>query len=83
MNRIDQLQNEYAIAFYDRFPVSDGHALVVPKRVVPSVYELPQAWQSEMWNTVRDVRATLGDWYRHGTLRCRRNGMRPARGSPQ
>ncbi|MBN2783448.1 MAG: HIT family protein [Pontiellaceae bacterium] len=57
------LQNEYAVAFYDRFPVSEGHALVVPKRVVPSLYELPKAWQSEMWNAVRDVRTTLGDWY--------------------
>ncbi|WP_372847049.1 HIT family protein [Pontiella sp.] len=57
------LQNEYAVAFYDRYPVSEGHALVVPKRVVPSVYDLPKVWQTEMWNTVRDVRATLGDWY--------------------
>jgi diadenosine tetraphosphate (Ap4A) HIT family hydrolase len=57
------LQNEYAVAFYDRFPVSEGHALVVPKRVVPSVYDLPKAWQSEMWNAVRAVRSTLGEWY--------------------
>lgn len=33
-------QNDYACAFYDAFPVSPGHLLIVPFRHVSSFFEL-------------------------------------------
>ena len=33
-------QNEFAIAVRDKFPVSKGHTLVIPKRHEPSLLEL-------------------------------------------
>ncbi len=34
------VENEYAYALYDGFPVSKGHILVVPKRGVPEIFVL-------------------------------------------
>ncbi len=53
------LETERCVAFLDRFPVSPGHALVVPKIVVPSLYDLEADLQAEMWDTVRRVRDIL------------------------
>jgi len=35
-------KNEFALAFYDSFPVSRGHVLIIPKRHVASFFELSQ-----------------------------------------
>lgn len=34
------VENELALAFYDSFPVSAGHVLIIPKRHVASFFEL-------------------------------------------
>ncbi|HEV3168447.1 MAG TPA: HIT domain-containing protein, partial [Isosphaeraceae bacterium] len=34
------LENALALAFVDRFPVTEGHTLVIPKRHVESYFEL-------------------------------------------
>ena len=52
-----------ALAFYDRFPVSPGHALVIPVRVVKSIYELDAEVQREIWDMVRQVRELLAEKY--------------------
>lgn len=31
--------NNLAVAFYDKFPVNEGHVLIVPKRHVPDFFE--------------------------------------------
>jgi diadenosine tetraphosphate (Ap4A) HIT family hydrolase len=53
------LDTEDAIAFFDAFPLTDGHALVVPRRHVVSLYELPMAAQGQVWRAVSDVRRLL------------------------
>ena len=57
------MQNDYAVAFFDRYPVSEGHALIVPKKVLASMYDLPKAWQTELWSASGEVRSILSDWY--------------------
>jgi diadenosine tetraphosphate (Ap4A) HIT family hydrolase len=57
------MQNDYAVAFFDRYPVSEGHALIVPKKVLASMYDLPKAWQNELWSASGEVRSILKDWY--------------------
>lgn len=47
------------LAFYDRYPVSKGHALVVPKTVVRSIYELNPEQQAELWFAVRQARELI------------------------
>ncbi len=41
------------------FPVSVGHALVVPCIPVLSIFELDESMQAELWDTVRRVRGIL------------------------
>ena len=48
-----------AVAFFDSYPVAEGHALVVPRRHVSSIYELVSADQSDVWRLVADVRGIL------------------------
>lgn len=52
------LSNDSAIAFHDTFPLTAGHALVVPRWHVRSLYDLPLNAQSRLWDLVREVRAS-------------------------
>ena len=47
------------IAFYDRYPVSPGHALVIAKQVTASLFDLPPETQDALWRTVATVRDLL------------------------
>ncbi len=44
--------------------MSEGHTLVVPLRVVRSLYDLPEAEQADAWALVRQVRAILAERHR-------------------
>ena len=36
-------ENELALAFRDRFPVTEGHTLIIPKRHAVTYFELTEA----------------------------------------
>ena len=57
-NRI-RLESEFAVAFFDGFPVTTGHTLVIPKRHVASLFELNEREQAEVWKLIAEVRAML------------------------
>lgn len=42
-------ENELAVALRDAYPVSPGHTLIVPKRVVASFFELTEAELRACW----------------------------------
>jgi diadenosine tetraphosphate (Ap4A) HIT family hydrolase len=44
-------ENSLALAFYDRFPVSPGHTLIIPKRHVASFFDL----ETEEYNQIREL----------------------------
>jgi diadenosine tetraphosphate (Ap4A) HIT family hydrolase len=48
-----------AFSFYDKFPVSKGHVLVVPKRVVANYFELSVKEQTACWIIVNKVKQIL------------------------
>lgn len=52
-------ESECAIALRDAFPVTEGHALVIPRRHVASVYQLSAPDQAALWVLVGHVRETL------------------------
>ncbi|WP_126147907.1 HIT family protein [Synechococcus elongatus] len=56
-------ENDWAVAFCDRYPVSPGHSLVVPKRAVGSLFELPTAEFQASWELVAIVRSLLQQQY--------------------
>ena len=39
-NKDKILEDKFAFAIYDAFPVSKGHSLIIPKRIVFSVFDL-------------------------------------------
>jgi diadenosine tetraphosphate (Ap4A) HIT family hydrolase len=41
------------------FPVTPGHTLVVPKRHVASIFDLPEPEYRELWAQVAKVRSLL------------------------
>jgi len=53
------LQTENAIALFDGFPVSEGHALVVPRHHVSSLFDLDAAKRAELWQLVFELRNIL------------------------
>lgn len=58
------LERPAAVAFLDRFPVSRGHALVVPTRTVRHLADLTAAEEASLWAAVRDVRHLLAARFR-------------------
>lgn len=47
------------LAFLDGFPLTEGHTLVAPKIVAPSLYDLAPDLQAELWVAAREARARL------------------------
>lgn len=52
-------ENKFAYAIYDAFPVSPGHTLIVPHRIVADYFALEQAEKQAMWQLVDDMREYL------------------------
>ena len=49
-----------AYSIYNNFPVSDGHALIIPKRYCADYFELTLEEQLSCWNMVNTVKQILG-----------------------
>jgi len=52
-------QNARAIAVFDSFPVSPGHALILLRRHVATIWDLEPDEYTDCFALVRDVRALL------------------------
>ena len=51
--------NASAVAFADGYPVSPGHALIVPRRHVASLFDLTTEEAAALWSLVPAVRAAI------------------------
>ena len=49
------------MAFFDAYPVTQGHTLVVPRRHVSGLFELPPDEQSKIWVFAGRVRSFLAE----------------------
>ena len=58
------IENENAFAIYDAFPVSKGHVLVIPKRVVAEIFDLNNEEYSSCFNLVKDVKKILEEKFK-------------------
>lgn len=52
-------KSRHAVAIRDRYPVSRGHVLVVPKAHVKSLFDLNTETQADLWRLVAKVRSDL------------------------
>lgn len=55
--------NDLAYARFDRYPVSRGHSLVVPRRHVPSYFEVTAEERAALWALVEKVQVHLDREY--------------------
>ena len=55
------IENDLAYATYDKFPVSTGHALIIPKRHCSNYFDLTLVEQSSCWNLVNSVKEIITD----------------------
>ena len=53
------LTSASCVAFFDGYPVAKGHALVIPRRHVASLFDLSAEEFAEAWSLVSQVRAAL------------------------
>src|SRR5687767_15160563 len=53
------LEREFAVALLDGFPITTGHTLVIPKRHVATLFDLPDEELAAVWMLVALVRAKL------------------------
>jgi diadenosine tetraphosphate (Ap4A) HIT family hydrolase len=58
------IQTESTIAFRDAYPLSDGHTLVIPRRHVYSLFDLPEEEQQHLWSQVSVVRRFLQEAFK-------------------
>jgi diadenosine tetraphosphate (Ap4A) HIT family hydrolase len=52
-----------SVAFYDGFPVSPGHALIIPKRHVSSFFDLSKEEQLDLFNLADRVKRIVEERY--------------------
>ena len=52
-----------SIAFFDGFPVSPGHALIIPRRHVASLFDLTKEENQDMINLAESVRIIIDEKY--------------------
>lgn len=58
------LETETTITCLDGYPVTDGHALVIPKQHVGSLFDLPNDEILKLWEQVAVVRRLLVEKHR-------------------
>jgi len=58
------LDSKHSLAILDGFPVTDGHTLVIPRRHVLSIFDLPQEHLNDLAAVVSKVRKILKARYR-------------------
>ena len=57
------LENDLAVAFYDSFPVSDGHVLIIPKRHCITYFDLTGEEMKAIFELSAKIKELLDNKY--------------------
>ncbi len=57
-------ESALALAVSDGYPVTEGHTLIVPRRHVASLFDLPEVERAAVWTLVAEVRGLLAEEFR-------------------
>ncbi len=57
------IENDFVYSAYDKFPVSKGHALIIPKRHIANYFELSKDEQASCWEMVNKLKVILTEKY--------------------
>ena len=61
--RVIIASSRLSVAFFDGFPVSPGHALIIPKRHVSSFFDLSQEERQDLLNLADSVKRVVEERY--------------------
>lgn len=53
------MANDHAIAFFDGFPITPGHCLIVPRRHISSFFETTKEEQAALFELLGEMRQRL------------------------
>ena len=53
------MENNLALAFYDKYPVTEGHTLIIPKRHFESYFDITQAELNAIQQLIQQQRSAL------------------------
>ena len=56
-------ENDLAVAFFDSFPVSDGHTLIIPKRHTETYFDLTKEEMESIFTLSQKVKEYLDEKY--------------------
>lgn len=56
-------ENRYAFAILDKYPVNEGHTLIVPKRHFESLFEATQDEAKAMFSLIHEIKEILDVQY--------------------
>jgi diadenosine tetraphosphate (Ap4A) HIT family hydrolase len=56
-------ENDFAVARWDQFPVSTGHALIIPKKHVASFFDLTNEEVVKMFSLMGEVKDIIQNQY--------------------
>jgi diadenosine tetraphosphate (Ap4A) HIT family hydrolase len=63
LDRAIVAESKLSLSFFDGFPVSKGHALVISKRHVPTIWELSAEEYIDLFNLVKEVKDLIQDQF--------------------
>ena len=55
------METDLSVAFYDGYPVSKGHTLIIPKRHVSSYFDLTKAEKDDIWSLLDVLKAKIDE----------------------
>jgi len=58
------LENDLAVAFFDSFPVSQGHTLIIPKRHAETYFDLTSEEIKAIFDLSKEVKNLLDNRYK-------------------
>jgi diadenosine tetraphosphate (Ap4A) HIT family hydrolase len=53
------IEKENCISFYDIYPVSNGHVLVIPKIHISNYFDIELELRNDLWNLVNETKIVL------------------------
>ncbi len=57
------LENQLAYARFDRYPVSHGHLLIIPRRHVASLFDATDAEIAHLWDIIAQLKPLIDDQF--------------------
>ena len=57
------IENDLCYMIYDKFPVAQGHSLIIPKRHIETVFEMNSAEWSSAGDLIKQAKAEIEKQY--------------------